>query len=254
MHTPVKISTAYLRIDNFYSDFEDYKSFLEKSFNKIADSEATNLILDIRSNSGGDITYTAFLLNYLTDKPYHAYSKSIGKISEATKKSLKADEYLEEDIKYFTEMQEYLSFDVKSSFDSALYGVNGTLNEVKHHPIKPQNVENKFKGNIYLLVGVKTYSTATDFATIIKDNSIATVVGEVTGGVPSGYGMMMDFKLQNTGFQVINSTNYYVRPAGYDDGKGLIPDYLVEPTELDFINEYDRILDYTRNLIKNGVQ
>ena len=110
--------------------------------------------------------------------------------------------------------------------------------------------ETKNHFNFHPSASYVVYSTNTQLDSTFTSNAVE----EVTGGVSSGYGMMMDFKLPNTRFPVINSTTYYVRPASYDDSNGQIPNYLVETTELDFINENDRILDYTIHLIKTDIR
>nr|NQU89652.1 hypothetical protein [Bacteroidota bacterium] len=63
----------------------------------------------------------------------------------------------------------------------------------------------------------------------------------------------MLFELPNTKINIQNSAQYTVRPAGYDDERGVIPDFKVAPTYLDFINGYDKVLNYTYWLIDENI-
>ena len=63
----------------------------------------------------------------------------------------------------------------------------------------------------------------------------------------------MLFKLPNTKIHIQNSTQYTLRPAGYDDERGVIPDFRVEPTYWDYINGYDKVLNYTYWLIDENI-
>ena len=67
------------------------------------------------------------------------------------------------------------------------------------------------------------------------------------------YACIMLFELPNTKINIQNSTQYNLRPAGYDDGRGVLPDFKVVPTYLDMINGYDKVLNYTYWLIDENI-
>jgi hypothetical protein len=97
--------------------------------------------------------------------------------------SLVADEFIK-----------YLNIDKFKSFDSAVrYG--NFLMKNKDVVVKNPPVEQKFKGNVYVLTDIYTYSSAMDFAMFITDNKLGTIIGEASGNKPECYGDRLDFML-----------------------------------------------------------
>jgi hypothetical protein len=85
-------------------------------------------------------------------------------------------------------------------------------------------------------------------------DNIGYIVGEETSDDPTGYACIMLFELPNTKINIQNSTQYNIRPAGYDDQRGVIPDFKVVPTYDDYINNFDRVLNYTYWLIDEKIE
>ena len=52
---------------------EDFKSFLDSSFQEIKVRHVKNLIIDLRNNGGGQDLNGSILYSYLTNKPFHYY-------------------------------------------------------------------------------------------------------------------------------------------------------------------------------------
>ena len=52
----------------------------------------------------------------------------------------------------------------------------------------PANRDNKFTGSVYVLIGPGTFSSASDFASVIEDYDLGTLVGEETGGQRQCFG------------------------------------------------------------------
>jgi C-terminal processing protease CtpA/Prc len=115
-------------------------------------------------------------------------------------------------------------------------------------PKDPGENSLRFEGDIYVLINSGTYSSAVMFATTVKDYSIATLIGEESGGLATSYGDIYSFTLPNTRLSVGVSHKRFVRPSGEDDGRGVIPDHVVEGDEND---DEDEVMDYTLNLIAN---
>lgn len=67
-----------------------------------------------------------------------------------------------------------------------------------------------FGGNVYVLTSTDTFSSAMDFAMLISDNKLGTIVGEASGNKPGGYGEIASFKLKNSGlFMQISTKKWY---------------------------------------------
>jgi C-terminal processing protease CtpA/Prc len=86
-----------------------------------------------------------------------------------------------------------------------------------------------FRGPVFILIGTNTFSAAADLAAAAKDHGLAVLVGQESGGLASSYGESYRSTLPHTRLPLNVSFKYFLRPAGYDDGRGVIPDVAVEP-------------------------
>ncbi len=68
-----------------------------------------------------------------------------------------------------------------------------------------------FDGNLYILTSVSTFSAAMDFAMLIKDNHLGTIIGEASGNDPSSYGDISYFTLPHSGIYMQISTKKWYR-------------------------------------------
>ncbi len=72
--------TAILTISSFnyypWGDLPVFKHFIDSIFNKIAEGQIKNLIIDLRFNGGGSQHSSIHLLRYLMDKPFLYYSNA----------------------------------------------------------------------------------------------------------------------------------------------------------------------------------
>lgn len=86
------------------------------------------------------------------------------------------------------------------------------------------NQEFLFNGGVYVLTSVYTFSSAMDFAMLIKDNNLGTIVGEASGNLPGGYGDVSVFKLPNSGLTMQVSTKKWYRVDTENKDKFIEPD------------------------------
>ena len=94
-----------------------------------------------------------------------------------------------------------------------------------------------FKGNVYILTSVLTYSSAMDFAMFIQDNRLGKVVGESCGNMPASCGEVAHFKLPNSGLYMQISGVKWFRIDETKSGMPIIPDY-----ECDADDAYDELI------------
>jgi len=116
--------------------------------------------------------------------------------------------------------------------------------EINNNPLQ-------FNGELYLLTGRITYSSAIEFAAKFKDHRIGTILGEETGGLATHFTRVVHFTLSLTKLEGIVSSYKYIRPSGIDDGRGVLPDIEVIADVDDIINGRNPALDYALNLIKD---
>lgn len=70
-----------------------------------------------------------------------------------------------------------------------------------------------------------TFSSARTFAVTLKDNEIATIIGEPTGGKPCSYGMPKKAETPNFKIRFRVSGALFLRPnAELDAEETLVPD------------------------------
>lgn len=74
-----------------------------------------------------------------------------------------------------------------------------------------KNEELLFRGKVYVLTSVNTFSSAMMFAEYIKDNRLGEIVGEPCGNTPGGYGDIAVFKLPNSQSYMQISTKEFIR-------------------------------------------
>lgn len=127
--------------------------------------------------------------------------------------------------KYLKRYKEYVNYKVDSLLNSSL---NYQL---------PQNIENKFEGNMYLLINNKTYSAAATFAGIFKELNLGSIIGEETGGHIAYYGDFWFMKTPKVKLNFYISPKRFIQFGGVDYNRGVVPDYLVKDDPLKFTKE-----------------
>jgi C-terminal processing protease CtpA/Prc len=126
--------------------------------------------------------------------------------------------------------------------ESAEYYINLKL------PLKP--AENNYKGNVYTLINGASFSSAGHLSALLKFNDIATFLGEESGGSYLCTDSSKDIHLVNTGIRFHFATEpWEVAVSGLTPGRGIIPDYIVTPTIMDYLNNDDVVMEVAMDLI-----
>ena len=126
---------------------------------------------------------------------------------------------------------------------------DGTVYPYIFDPYPPQPMENRFSGNVYVLVNRQTHSQAAVMAAQMQDYGFATIVGEETGDFPSLCASQYSFGLPITGLNVKVSKGHIVRVNGSKAPEGVIPDIIIKDHLLD---EDDEILAGLLEIIEEG--
>lgn len=104
-----------------------------------------------------------------------------------------------------------------------------------------------------LLCDRGTYSAASFEAMRVKDYGAGIIAGEETGGRASAYGNIEHVTLPNSLLSCGIATGYFPRRAGYDDGRGVLPDLPLDVTLQDSVL-VERICDHVRKLEREALQ
>lgn len=82
----------------------------------------------------------------------------------------------------------------------------------------------RFEGDVYVLVGPRTYSQAIVFAATVQDYDLAKIAGEETLGLANQTGQVTMHILPNSGLKVMAPLYIFVRPNGSRARTGVQPD------------------------------
>ena len=117
----------------------------------------------------------------------------------------------------------YLSVDSYRDWADELR-INPFLIRHSGSDVKNKKKGDGFSGNVYILTGVRTYSSAMDFAMMIKDNDLGTLIGEPCGNLPASYGEVVSFRLPESGLYMQVSVKKWHRVDESKEGEPLMPD------------------------------
>lgn len=126
--------------------------------------------------------------------------------------SLVADEFL-----HYLDIDSYQTWGQDWRFGYFLISTKGFQKENERYG------DYIFDGNVYLLTSTYTFSSAMDFAELICDNHLGTIIGEAPGNSPTSYGDIASFQLPNSKIYMQISTKKWYR---VDEN---CTDLLVEP-------------------------
>lgn len=119
---------------------------------------------------------------------------------------------------------QYINVDTYVSWDSSVrYGPllwkneNIVVNNLKKDPV--------FSGELYVITNVYSYSSAMDFAMLIKDNNLGHIIGEPSGNSPDSYGDNVYFQMPNSKLYFTVSHKKWHRINKDKAGLPIEPDY-----------------------------
>lgn len=185
---------AYLRIATLNSfNIEEDMKVIRPFVESIKDYHA--LIIDIRGNGGGDSNYwSGNLVPMLINKPISYNNYYVYRGGDFSTEFIKNK--LQKDYDNLKPINEIENEKLSNIPPELLYNYKYYLKS--EEVIRPKD-SIEFKGNIYLLVDRRVYSSSEMFASFAKDTGFATLVGEITGGDGIGQDPLV-FSLPNSGY------------------------------------------------------
>jgi len=187
---------AYLYIGHFDIEPDWFEDFIDQTFIEIKEKNMTSLIIDVRNNKGGNTDTPTYLASYLANKEFKMISSM--------------EEKLNEDNRGF--------FDYKGD-------VGELIQTTWDEKVTPKSEDKRFTGHTYLLISPITYSSGIVFASSLKDNNFATLIGQETGGNANQTAQGNLFNLPNSQLRAYITTRMLVRPSGSMKIEGVKPDY-----------------------------
>jgi hypothetical protein len=203
--------SALLTIGSFvWQDRDRFFTFTRDAFTQMREAGVRRLIIDIRHNEGGDDQlWIDGILRYIAGRPYKTGSHYVLRVLK----------------------------DNKDKGQVAGQLVTGMIET--ENPAFPDNTLH-FDGEVHILVGPLTYSSAVLFSNVVQDYGFGTVVG-VGGAVRARQsGGVQSVTLPNTGLRLYFPRFVLNRPSGRDDPIWLLPD---RPLELDSLHPQVQVED-----------
>ncbi|MEO6638603.1 MAG: S41 family peptidase, partial [Ginsengibacter sp.] len=213
--------------------------FFKSSFRKLKKEKVKNLVIDIRTNGGGDIDNYVFLTKYLRPTSFKVADTafSVSKGFRPFTHQITAGFFNNIGLLFLTHKEK----------DGHYH-----FGYWERHTFKPKR-RNHFNDNVYVLINGLTFSASTLFCNALKGQQNVTLVGEETGG--GWYGnsgiLIPDITLPETKLRVRLP---FFRLVQYDHtaekGTGVVPDVYVGPTLNDVRNHVDSKMEKVKELIK----
>lgn len=231
-----------------------YISFLDSIFTTIAKKNIQNLIVDIRYNGGGTDPNDLVTYSYLTNRNF-----SENKQAWISFKKIPYLKYIESNVPWFLRflgVRKYNKWFQKEFYiekENRFY--QGSLS--KDQKIRVPN-KNAFKGNVYLLISPRVASAGSLFASMVAGNSNTTIIGEETMGGYYGHNghTSLTYILPKskivTSFSIVNLEQDVPKKKNQTYNRGIIPDFEVNQTFEDYLNQKDTQMNFVLDLIKKN--
>ena len=240
LHIDSSNNTALLTLNTFDNgEGKHLRPFIKRSFKHLAQLHIKNLILDLRSNGGGDINMSVLLTKYLRNSNFKVADSSYAMAASFRPFT-----------KYITQGRLSnigLAFVTKKHKDGFIHF--GYWERHIFHPRKKYH----FDGKVYVLINGLTFSASTIFCNAVKGQKNIILAGEETGGGwygNSGF-LIPDIVLPVTKLRVrlpffkIVQYNHITKK-----GSGVTPDIFIAPTVEGVKRGKDRKMELVKDLIK----
>lgn len=207
-----------------------FDDFAKKLFTELRDKEIGTLIIDVRDNAGGNSTLGDILLSWLAYpqdiKRYHSFMR-ISPLWQSNYPLL-AKEYESAFARSGKKMILGKMYDTMQLPQPASADTLASDEYSEYFRFNSDSAA-VFKGQVFILIGNRTYSSAGMFVTVAYDNHIAEVVGNASTFSPTHYGDVLSWKLPNTGISGYLSHKLFVRPdASRSDEDTISPEISIE--------------------------
>jgi hypothetical protein len=211
------MKTAFMTVTNFDRS-NHLKRFFKRSFKELKKDQIKNLIIDVRSNGGGDAGLSTLFTRYIIDHPFRLADSlyTIKPPSEYKK-------YMQKSFIYSTVISLMTTKGKDGKYHFRYFEKNYNSPKKKYH----------FDGQVYILIGGNSFSATTLFAGDLKGQSNVTLVGEETGG--GYYGntawIIPDVTLPNTGLRFrLPRFRMVIDKNRIKNGRGIMPDVWAIPS------------------------
>ena len=209
----------------YLSSLPRFSDFIDQMFQEMDSLHTHTLIIDLRYNSGGNSMLGDMLLQYLPsqreDTSHYTYHLRVSELWRSNYPSVS---------ERIPKAYSGKMIDGKTFSDLILTDGQSQMScDQSHTPRRT------FKGDVYIFVGEKTFSSAGMLATVAQDAGVALILEDASSPcafAPCHYGDVIGFTLPNSGFKGYTSSKSFVRPDQTRCGeKRLVTDRSIPQTK-----------------------
>jgi hypothetical protein len=217
---------AYLRPGPTYNaagegaaayDNTTFRTFIDEAFAGFIAAGATDLIIDLRDNPGGDNSFSDILIAWIATRPFRFTSDFRIKVSPATVASNA------ERLSVPGNDPTGVSARMAVAYEGVAAGEVIAFTIAETRPREGR----RFTGRVHALINRHSYSNTVAMAATIQDYGFGQVMGEETSDLATTYGAMETFALPRTGIVVGYPKAFIVRPNGGLEARGVVPDVAI---------------------------
>lgn len=190
----------------------EYRAFLDGAFGTIRAAGATDLLIDLRNNPGGDNSFSDAMVAWFADRPFRFASSFTLRASAPTKAWYRRRHAEAAPVDGM--LARLMAAEARQP-DGVRYPFEIPLVAPRTGP--------RFEGRVWVLVNRHSYSNAASVAALIQDYGFGGVLGEETADVPTSHASTVHFELPNSGYSVAYPKSYFVRPSGDRAIRGVVP-------------------------------
>jgi C-terminal processing protease CtpA/Prc len=234
------LSSAYMTVHTFARG-NRLRPFFRKAFRVLDHRDIHHLVIDVRTNGGGDAGISTLLTRYLIDKNF-----KLADSLYATRRGSHYSRYIQWQPFYWSLMQ-FVTHKEKDGLYHFGY--------FERHYFRPKK-RHHFDGDIYIITGGNSFSATTLFVKALQGQKNVKVIGEETGG--GSYGntawMIPDVVLPNTKIRFrLPMFRLVMDAAMVKEGRGIMPDIEVSPTRESIRRGIDPKAAVIRKLIMHKI-
>ncbi|WP_369934812.1 S41 family peptidase [Xanthomonas tesorieronis] len=183
-----------------------FLAFIDDSFRKLIAGGASDLIIDLRNNPGGDNSFSDPMVAWFATRPFRFASSFTLKASAATKA----------DYARLRTANAPIDPDFARQMEAETHQPNGTRYRYELPLVQPRPAP-RYQGRVWVLVNRHSYSNAASTAALVQDYGFGKVIGEETADVASNYASVQSFTLPGTKLSVTYPKSHFIRPNGKDE-------------------------------------